>query len=242
MQDRPEPGRRGLRLALPYILPYAAFALLTWAAGALPQWQALLYVIKVLVVAALLWRYRGEYRELVFRLTPAAIPAALVGIAVIVVWIGLDPYYPQSTDEWSAVWSEGFQRFAHEEKAARGFNPHDAGALIPPAVALAFRLIGAVLLVPLFEELFWRSWLIRWLISDNFRTVPMGAFTWMSFGVTVVLFGVTHHEWLAGILCGAAFNGLLYWKRDLFLCVIAHAMANAALAAWVLTQGAWRFW
>jgi hypothetical protein len=70
----------------------------------------------------------------------------------------------------------------------------------------------------------------------------MGTFTWLSFAGTLAFMGLTHHEWLAAVICSAAFNGLLYWRKDLFLCVLAHAAANLALAVWVLTNGAWAFW
>ena len=99
-----------------------------------------------------------------------------------------------------------------------------------------------MLVVPLMEELFWRGFLIRWLINEDFKRVPIGAFTWSSFFITTVLFGAEHHEWLAGVICGGLYNWLLYARRNLVSCVIAHVVSNAALAAWVLTTGDWRFW
>ena len=72
--------------------------------------------------------------------------------------------------------------------------------------------------------------------------MPLGAFTPFSFWATVVLFGVEHEQWLAGMICGALLNGLLYWKRTLFACVLAHATSNALLAAWILTRADWKFW
>jgi CAAX prenyl protease-like protein len=104
------------------------------------------------------------------------------------------------------------------------------------------RVVGAVLVVPVMEELFWRGFLLRWLINPDFRSVPMGAFTPFSFWATVVLFGVEHEQWLAGMICGALLNGLLYRTKSLFACVIAHATANALLASWVLARADWKFW
>ena len=72
--------------------------------------------------------------------------------------------------------------------------------------------------------------------------VPVGVFTWYSFAITVGLFGTEHREWLAGLICGALYNWLLYRTRRLGACVVAHAVSNAALAAWVLWQGDWKFW
>ncbi len=99
-----------------------------------------------------------------------------------------------------------------------------------------------MIVVPLTEELFWRAFLIRWLIKEDFKSVPVGAFTWLSFAVTVGLFGAEHTEWLAGLICGVLYNGLYYKRKDVFSCVVAHAVSNAALAAWVLSRGDWKFW
>lgn len=240
---KPGQDRDVLAEALPYVVPYAAFGVLTMAADYLPEaWRSAIYLVKVLVVGYLLWHYRRSYTEVSVRWSSPLVVAALVGVLVIVAWVGLDPYYPQSGDEWKTLQQTGLQRFEHADKLASAFDPFAEGSLVPPPVALLFRLLGAVLLVPVFEELFWRSWLIRFLVKDNFAAVPIGRFTWLSFAATVAFFGLTHHEWLAALLCGAAFNLLLYWRRDLFTCIVAHAVANAALAAWVLLQGAWQFW
>jgi hypothetical protein len=53
---------------------------------------------------------------------------------------------------------------------------------------------------------------------------------------------LTHHEWLAAMVCSAAFNWILYWKKDIWACIVAHAVANLALAVWVITTGQWQFW
>jgi CAAX prenyl protease-like protein len=90
--------------------------------------------------------------------------------------------------------------------------------------------------------LFWRALLIRWLVNEDFKSVPVGTFTWTSFGVTVALFGAEHSHWLAGLICGALYNWLYYKRKDVFSCVVAHAVSNAALAAWVLARGDWKFW
>ena len=92
------------------------------------------------------------------------------------------------------------------------------------------------------EELFWRGFLIRWLVDANWKAVPVGTFTLRSFWVTTVLFGLEHEQWLAGLFCGALLNALLYRTRSVFACVLAHAVANALLAGWILSRGAWQLW
>jgi len=72
--------------------------------------------------------------------------------------------------------------------------------------------------------------------------VPVGTFTGLSFAVTVGMFGAEHTQCWPGWICGALYNWLYYKRKDVFACVIAHAVSNAALAAWVLARGDWKFW
>ena len=51
-----------------------------------------------------------------------------------------------------------------------------------------------------------------------------------------------HREWLAGILCGFAYQGLVCWKKRLGDAMTAHAITNFLLALWVVGRGAWKFW
>lgn len=215
---------------MPYVAPFALYLLLVSVRSS--QNVVWLYPLSAAAVAATLWFFRGRYDELQSPLWGAAAvrgPGAAtrlpivwatavgVGLLAIVVWIGIDPYYPQlGTTEL--------------------FDPRGRWLFI------GFRVAGAALVVPVMEELFWRGFLLRWLINEDFKRVPVGTFTWSSFLITTVLFGFEHHQWLAGLVCGALYNWLCYRYKDVFACVVAHAVSNAALAAWVLTNSAWQFW
>ena len=204
-----------------------------------------LYLVKIVAVVAALIYFRKHYEELrspmicrasvpladVSNPTTAAKMAALqswgwpilIGLAAIAIWIGIDPFY-------------------HHLGSATPFDPTAITSVAQRNFFIVFRVIGAVIVVPLMEELFWRAFLIRWLVNEDFKSVPIGTFTWASFGVTVALFGAEHSEWVAGLICGALYNWLYYKRKDVFSCVIAHAVSNAALAAWVLARGDWKFW
>jgi len=203
---------------LPYVVPmgiYMAFLLVQTNANLL--W---VYPAKVIAVAAALIYFRREYEEL----RPGfSLLAVIVGLVAIAIWIGIDPFYP---------------------KFASGvvFDPATISSVAQRNMFLAFRIVGAVIVVPVMEELFWRAFLIRWLVNEDFKSVPVGTFTGLSFAVTVALFGLEHNEWLAGLICGALYNWLYYKRKNVFACVIAHAVSNAALAAWVLSRGDWKFW
>jgi CAAX prenyl protease-like protein len=92
------------------------------------------------------------------------------------------------------------------------------------------------------EELFWRSFLLRYLISPHFQAVRLGTFTPFSFVATVVLFGVEHDLWLAGMMAGAAYTLLLYKTGRLWPCILAHAVTNLSLGIHVLMTGQWQWW
>jgi len=211
---------------LPYVLPLGVYmAFLAVQSDANLVW---LYPVKTLAVAGVLWWFRQSYTELTAdRVTSRGAPSGgaaynvilpvIVGFVAIATWIVIDPLYP---------------KLSHTAP----FDPSGQ------YVFIAFRLVGAVLVVPVMEELFWRAFLIRWLVKEDFKSVPVGTFTWPSFLITVGLFGAEHNQWLAGLICGALYNWLLYRTRRVWACVVAHATSNAALAAWVLARGDWKFW
>jgi uncharacterized protein len=185
-----------------------------------------LYPVKALVVGGLIIAFRGHYSELDFKdlkKIPETALVVLTGLLVFVLWINMD---------WT---------FA-AAGAPQGYNP----ALLPEGVVrgsmLAFRVFGAVVVVPVMEELFWRSFLIRYLVDGNFEKVAIGTFTWLSFVATVILFGLEHHFIIAGMMAGIVYNLILYKTRSLAQCVLAHAVTNLALAVYVISTGKWSFW
>jgi CAAX prenyl protease-like protein len=185
-----------------------------------------LYPIKVLSVGCLLYRFREKYHELTFK-DLASLPATLasvgIGLLVFALWIKMD-------------WTHG------AVGAPQGFDPRQFPERTTQSAMIFFRIAGAVLVVPLMEELFWRSFLIRYIIDKNFDSVPLGTFTWASFLITAVLFGLEHNYILAGIMAGVFYNLLLYKTRSLAQCVLSHAVTNLALAIYVVSTGKWHFW
>ncbi len=94
----------------------------------------------------------------------------------------------------------------------------------------------------LLEEVFFRSFFYRALASRDFEKVALSQFFWMPFLVTSLAFGLQHREWLAGVLCGFAFQGLVLWKKRLGDAITAHALTNLLLGLWVVGKGAVQFW
>jgi CAAX prenyl protease-like protein len=121
------------------------------------------------------------------------------------------------------------------------WNPTDSRGEINWAMAIV-RLLGAAAVVPIMEELFWRSLVLRWIRNPDFTSVAPAHAGAMALLVSSVLFGFEHHEWLAGVLAGLAYAGTYMRTGNLWCAVVAHALTNFLLGVWVLHTGRWQFW
>lgn len=156
-----------------------------------------------------------------------------VGIAVFLIWV--------LPDHIAAGWHHTFlfdnavmgQPVATTPEASR----HDA-------VFLGLRVAISVIAVPILEELFWRGWVMRWIIdSRDFERIPLGTFTYSAFWLTAILFASEHGPfWDVGLVAGAVYNWWMMRTRNVWDCIIAHAVTNGALAAYVIGAGQWQYW
>ena len=217
------------RVAWRYMLPFLAYmgflalaALLAGAGVAAPalRW---LYPVKVGVVALLLAVFWRHYIELhTWRLRPRQLLSALaVGVVVLVLWVSLNA-------DWMIIGTPG------------GFDPRTDGRV--DALMVALRIAGAALVVPVMEELFWRAFLLRWIDDPDFQAVDPARAGLRGIVTGVLLFGFEHNQWLAGIVAGAAYTTLYMRHRSLWSPIVAHALTNGLLGAWVVANGQWAYW
>jgi CAAX prenyl protease-like protein len=85
------------------------------------------------------------------------------------------------------------------------------------------------------------------LIADMFDTMHAAggvglAAPQIGVDLQLVIFGFEHTQWLAGILCGFAYQGLVCRKKRLGDALTAHAITNGLLGLWIIWKGAWQFW
>ena len=205
-----------------HTLPFVVFLALTSLTGFIPGGTYVVYPLKTALAAGMLWYFRKEYTELKdWRFHWSAVP---IGLLALVIWIGLDSFYPKTA-------------------AVTGFNPFTTGNVVSDWLMAAVRLGGSALVVPVMEELFWRSWLLRFLIDrTDFRRVAVGQFTWFSFLISILLFGLEHDRWLAGIITGVLYCGLVYAHREIRTPIVAHAITNFGLGLYVIATGSWSYW
>lgn len=125
-----------------------------------------------------------------------------------------------------------------------GFDPTPlAGQPGLYAVVLGARLLRLAVVVPFVEEVFWRGFLLRYLVHEDFSRA---AYRWqpLAFGVVVLGFTFEHGsaDWLPAAFVGVLYNGLAIRTQSLGACVLAHAVTNAGLGAYILATRQWGFW
>jgi len=214
------------------VIPFAAFMALLALRGALPadgsagidaRW---VYGITVAVVGALLALWWREYGELATQVWPdgrETLLAVAVGLVVFALWISLDAPWMQVSDP------------------AAAFVPLDAQGQ-PMWLLIAVRWVGAALLVPVMEELFWRSFLMRWLDHGRFESVVPHTVSLRAVVLSTFVFALAHTLWLGAVVAGLAYAWLYRRTGKLWVPVIAHAVTNGVLGVWVVMTGNWAFW
>ncbi len=204
---------------LPYVTPFLLFIIITEAARWLPSsLSSWLYIAKTVLAALLLWWFWSDYRcELKKPLSFSGwLTALFCGLLVLFIWIKGESILPTLGEPIKGT--------------------------APAAFFIAVHLLGSSLVVPLMEELFWRSFLMRYLISRDFRSLPPGSFSWFSFLATALLFGSEHHRIGAGVIAGLLYGALLLWQKNLRGVIIAHSVTNLGLGIYVIITGSWQFW
>ena len=202
-----------------YLVPLLAIVGVSMITSAFAGGFEVLYPLRVLAAIGAFWSYR---RELAAMRWNASYFAPLLGGFVFLVWIAL----------------------AHPN--ARADTASGAALDSMPAYLaggwLFFRVAGSVATVPLAEELAFRGYLIRKLVSPDFISVDPRHFTWLSFLGSSLIFGALHGEWLAGALAGMIFATAVYRRGRLCDAVLAHATANGLLSAYTLLTRDWSLW
>jgi CAAX prenyl protease-like protein len=208
-----------------YVFPFAIYLVMGDLTRVIPPGFEeyhiyITYCLRTIAVGYILIRYRSLYTELArWRLDGTSV---LIGVGIYLLWVGLEGLYPvfSSTD-------------VHYDPAI--FGTAAFGLLI------LMRFAGSVLVAPLIEELFCRSFLMRYAIDARWQDVPIGMYTLGSFAIVTLFFGFSHFRWLPGILTAVLLNLLLYKTKNLSSCVVAHATANLLLLVYVVYMGEWGF-
>jgi len=215
--------------SVPYVVPFVAFMALIGLSLLWPLPALADQLVRLAVMAAVL--YLVARPALDFHVTQWAGSLA-IGIVIFALWIAPDMLFP------------GYRHsFLFDNAllgAARSSMPEAARHDLP---VLWLRSLRAVIVVPMVEELFWRAWLMRWIIAPDFQRVPLGAYSARSFWMVALLFASEHGAyWDVGLVAGILFNWWMIRTKSLGDLMLAHAVANACLSAYVVAAGKWEYW
>lgn len=205
----------GAEASLEFLAPFMALMAASILASAFAPHDQWLYAVKVAAVSAALWWFRGAYLPLI---SGASLSSVAIGLAVGVVWIATD--------------------------AGKGLEAPLGSwlASLPAwlaAVWLSLRAFGSIALVAVAEELAFRGYLARVLISPRFESVGFGEFRPLAFIGSSVAFGLMHQRWVAACLAGAVYALLMCRTKRLSDPIAAHVASNAAIMGWAVASQQW---
>lgn len=200
-----------------YLLPLLSVLAVSLVSGLATTEFDYFYPLRVVVAAGVLYKFRAHY-------PPLRIDAPWLGLTAGVLL--------------AVVWILGFQRTTGASEPSTGA---ELAAMSPTSAGLwlAFRFVGGVLTVPLVEELAFRGYLMRRFNAREFERVPFERSGWLGLVVSSVAFGALHSQWLLGLLAGVVFGLLARARGRLSDAIVAHAVSNLGLFAYVLATGEW---
>lgn len=210
---------------LPYVAPILIFGVMTTVeASSPPEWFIALYALKIGLVVAALAIWRAPLLEMSW--SAAAVPGSVaIGLVAFAVWIGIDQLIP----------------YAHfGDRTA--FDPSVIGSPEGRAAFLALRFAGLVAVVPVMEEIFWRSFVLRYFTSGGFPLAPIGVFSTLALAAMTIGSALAHPEWLVAAITSVMYAFWIRRTRSVSAVIVAHAVTNAALGAYVVMTGRWEYW
>jgi CAAX prenyl protease-like protein len=215
--------------SFPYVAPFGVFLGLLALHSVIPMADMTDQALRLVVTAAALWFFSRPVLDFRVRHRLASV---FIGLLVFVLWIAPDLLFPGYRQHW--LFQNPLVGTPHSTLAT--------GSQTQPAV-LALRAVRAAVVVPIIEELFWRAWLMRWVIQPDFEKVPLGAYTPLSFWVAAGLFASEHGSyWEVGLVAGVIYNWWMIRTKSLGDLILTHAVTNACLSGYVIYAGKWEYW
>lgn len=184
-----------------------------------------LYALRLSGSALLVFYFWHAYAELKLlkKLNPKTVTFSIfIGLIVFTLWINL-------YQNWMVM------------GGGNGFIPINNDGHIN-VLMVVMRIMGAALVVPIIEELFWRSFIMRWIDQIHFLTLSPIMVSFKAILISSILFASEHSFWFAGLLAGFIYAYLYIQTQNLWYSIIAHGVTNLALGIWVVQTRQWQYW
>lgn len=202
-----------------YLVPFLSILAAGMLARAASSGFETLYVLRLLAAAVALYAYRDKLKELAWRISWRG---PLLGAVVFGIWIGYASFLttPDPMPDTLAEMSPGGR-----------------------SLWIAVRIAATVLTVPVAEELAYRGYLMRRLVSRDFEAIQFGTVGIWALLASSVVFGLGHGSmWLPATIAGVIYGTSLVFTQRIGEAAAAHATTNALLAAYVLLGQQWQLW
>lgn len=265
MDDTPyRPPAAALRVQSPdawicaQVVPFAVFmgfllllqvfsTFFAWEHPSAPWWrqwpEQLFYPLQTLVTLAALACFRKYYEfRWSWKWTAAGMVFGAVGIGF---WLLPTTLYDRMglTED-----PEGWLKWLGIAGRTKGFNPAEAFGEGTAAfwTALLLRFLRAVVVVALVEEIFWRSFVMRFAADweGEYWKRPFGEAGWKTYGIVTGLFVVAHApvDYAGAFVYGSLTYLLCVWSKNLGACVVMHAVANLLMGLYAMAYGKYGLW
>jgi CAAX prenyl protease-like protein len=218
------------RATLAYVAPFLAFLGIMAVERVIPLPPQWLYLVRFLIVTALIGALSWPY--LSFR-PSAPLASIAIGVAVFVIWVAPD-----------VLFGDSYRHHWLFENSITGVAASSLAPRLRTNIAfILLRSLSSAIVIPILEELFWRGWMMRWLIDKDFLSVPIGKYAPSAFWIVALLFASEHGPyWEVGLAAGIVYNWWIVRTHNLADCILAHGITNAVLCAYVLATGQWQYW
>ncbi len=241
---------------LAHVVPFSVFMVLLmvsqyvgegmlWEHDSAPwyrHWpEQLFYPIQAVITTAVLiffWKhYDFQWSSKVW----IGVIAGFIGIGIWLLPTTLYDYWGMTSKPESL-----FEKLTGLAPRKEGFDPGVFESPLAYWSSLIFRIFRAVVVVSLVEEIFWRGFLMRFLlnIDGEYWKVPFGKAAWISYFVVTGVFMIAHApiDWLGAFFYGTLTYAVAVWTKSLLACVVMHGVANAVLAWYAMTYAKYGMW
>ncbi|MEP6962913.1 MAG: CAAX prenyl protease-related protein, partial [Acidobacteriota bacterium] len=215
--------------SIPYVVPFVVFVAFMGLRSMLnlsALTEQIVWFTIMAAVIAIIARPALDFRVRQWAGTMA------MGLGVFVLWVAPDLLFPGYRGHWLLSNSITGAVAAGLPESERNNT-----------AVLILRGLRASLIVPIVEELFWRAWLMRWLISPAFAKIPLGTYATQAFWIVAIAFAAEHGPyWDVGLLTGILYNWWMVRTKSLGDLILAHGITNACLSLYVVMAGKWEYW
>ena len=254
MKDQLKIWREDRTLA--HVVPFAVFMIfnliyqfsgdaMLWEHDRAPWYRhwpdQLFYPIQTVVcfgVLAFFWKhYEFQWSKKVW----VGVLAGLIGIGF---WL-----LPTALYDWLGMTGkpDGFvEKLTGLAPRREGFDPRVFENPAAYWASLILRMARAVIVVALVEEIFWRGFLMRFLLDmdGDYWKVPFGKPAKISFVVVTLVFVLAHApiDYAGAIVYGSLTYAVAVYTKSLLACVVMHGVANATMGVYALYYGKLGLW